>query len=116
VLTYRGRYLSVLQPAPVLDLILADEGNPRGLVFQLISARATLEELAGQEGAALSLMLAQAIAETRAIVTDVVADGEGASEVPARLRRIGGQIAALSDATGRTYFALLPVTWAESVV
>jgi uncharacterized circularly permuted ATP-grasp superfamily protein/uncharacterized alpha-E superfamily protein len=116
VLTYRGRYLSVLQPAPVLDLILADEGNPRGLVFQLISACATLEELAGQEGAALSLMLAQAIAETRAIVTDVVADGEGASEVPARLRRIGGQIAALSDATGRTYFALLPVTWAESVV
>jgi uncharacterized alpha-E superfamily protein len=31
VITYRSRYLTVLQPAPVLDLVLADEGNPRGL-------------------------------------------------------------------------------------
>ena len=35
VITYRSRYLAVLQPAPALDLILADEGNPRGLAFQL---------------------------------------------------------------------------------
>ena len=39
VITYRTRYLAVLQPAPALDLILADEGNPRGLAFQLVAAR-----------------------------------------------------------------------------
>ena len=32
-ITYRSRYFDVLQPAPVLDLVLADQGNPRGLGF-----------------------------------------------------------------------------------
>jgi uncharacterized circularly permuted ATP-grasp superfamily protein/uncharacterized alpha-E superfamily protein len=118
VLTYRSRYLSVLQPAPVLDLILADEGNPRGLIFQLMSACGTLAELAGAEDSPLALMLTAAIAETRAIVADMAGardQAEAASGVAERLRRIEGQIAALSDATGRQYFTLLPVTWAESV-
>jgi uncharacterized circularly permuted ATP-grasp superfamily protein/uncharacterized alpha-E superfamily protein len=34
-ITYRRRYLATLQGAPVLDLLLVDGGNPRGLVFQL---------------------------------------------------------------------------------
>ena len=117
VLTYRSRYLSVLQPAPVLDLVLADEGNPRGLVFQLMSACSTLAELAGHDGSPLALMLTDAIAETRAIVADL-------NRLRTRRRlqarwRTGcagssGRFAALSDATGRTYFALLPMTWAEA--
>ena len=118
VLTYRSRYLSVLQPAPVLDLVLADEGNPRGLAFQLISARATLIELAGTDGSVLARMLDDAITETRAIVADVFAapgQAEAAAEVPERLRKIEGQVAALSDALGRQYFALLPMIWAESL-
>ena len=45
VITYRTRYLAVLQPAPALDLILADEGNPRGLAFQLVAARELLREI-----------------------------------------------------------------------
>ena len=36
-MTYRRRYLSSVQTAPVLDLLLADETNPRSLVFQLIN-------------------------------------------------------------------------------
>jgi len=36
-MTYRYRYLSTLQLAPVLDLILADETNPRSAIFQLIA-------------------------------------------------------------------------------
>ena len=35
LITYRNRYLSVLQPRPVLDLLLNDETNPRSLLFQL---------------------------------------------------------------------------------
>jgi uncharacterized alpha-E superfamily protein len=33
-MTYRRRYFSQVQLAPVLDLLLADEGNPRALAFQ----------------------------------------------------------------------------------
>jgi uncharacterized alpha-E superfamily protein len=119
VLTYRSRYLSVLQPAPVLDLILADEGNPRGLIFQLMSACGTLAELAGEEDSPLALMLTAAIRETRSIVADVAGapnQAKAAGSVADRLRRIEGEISALSDATGRQYFTLLPVTWAESAV
>jgi len=34
-MTYRSRYFTTLQPAPVLDVLLADETNPRSLAFQL---------------------------------------------------------------------------------
>ena len=34
-MTYRNRYFTTLQPAPVLDVLMSDETNPRSLVFQL---------------------------------------------------------------------------------
>jgi uncharacterized circularly permuted ATP-grasp superfamily protein/uncharacterized alpha-E superfamily protein len=34
-MTYRSRYVFGPDPAPVLDLLLADEGNPRSVAFQL---------------------------------------------------------------------------------
>jgi len=34
-ITYRSRYFDVLQPVPVLDLLMDDEANPRSLAFQL---------------------------------------------------------------------------------
>ena len=34
-ITYRRRYQDVMQAAPVLDLLLVDESNPRSIVFQL---------------------------------------------------------------------------------
>jgi uncharacterized alpha-E superfamily protein len=34
-MTYRRRYMTTLQVAPVLDLLLADETNPRSVAFQL---------------------------------------------------------------------------------
>jgi len=34
-MTYRGRYKSTFQLAPVLDLLVADESNPKSLAFQL---------------------------------------------------------------------------------
>ncbi len=52
-ITYRSRYLAVVQPAPVLDLVLADEGNPRGLMFQLVTIGSLLTEIAGPTDQAL---------------------------------------------------------------
>ena len=34
-MTYRSRYFTELQAAPVLDLLMSDEANPRSLAFQL---------------------------------------------------------------------------------
>jgi uncharacterized circularly permuted ATP-grasp superfamily protein/uncharacterized alpha-E superfamily protein len=45
LLTYRSRYLTNLQMAPVLDLLLTDETNPRSVVFQLVQMVAHVEQL-----------------------------------------------------------------------
>jgi uncharacterized alpha-E superfamily protein len=34
-MTYRSRYFTTLQPAAVLDVLMADETNPRSLNFQV---------------------------------------------------------------------------------
>jgi uncharacterized circularly permuted ATP-grasp superfamily protein len=34
-ITYRSRYFTVLQVAPVVDLLMSDEANPRSVAFQL---------------------------------------------------------------------------------
>jgi uncharacterized alpha-E superfamily protein len=36
LMTYRRRYMTTLQAAPVLDLLLADESNPRSVGYQLV--------------------------------------------------------------------------------
>jgi uncharacterized alpha-E superfamily protein len=112
-ITYRGRYLTVIQPAPVLDLVLADQGNPRGLAFQLAAMHTLLDELAGDAGEAerLAAVAAGLLAEVEALVADVLAAPDqavAAAAAPARLRRIGSALAALSDHIGRRYFTLLP--------
>jgi uncharacterized alpha-E superfamily protein len=36
-MTYRRRYRATLQAPPVVDLLAADEGNPRSILFQLVA-------------------------------------------------------------------------------
>ena len=67
VITYRSRYLSVLQPAPALDLILADEGNPRGLAFQLAAVRDLLREIV-EDGDTLVTAMEPLLQEAQEIV------------------------------------------------
>lgn len=44
-ITYRSRYLTTLQCAPVLDLLLTDDSNPRAMVYQLAELAAHVERL-----------------------------------------------------------------------
>ncbi|MEI6231744.1 MAG: circularly permuted type 2 ATP-grasp protein [Planctomycetota bacterium] len=44
-MTYRRRYLANLQLAPVLDLLLADETNPRSIAFQYVMLNEHIESL-----------------------------------------------------------------------
>lgn len=47
-MTYRARYRSAFQLAPVLDLLLADESNPKSLAFQLSRIADHIEHLPRQ--------------------------------------------------------------------
>ncbi len=49
LLTYRARYLSSLQAAPVVDLLLTDSTNPRSVAFQVELTKDHLRRLPGQE-------------------------------------------------------------------
>jgi uncharacterized circularly permuted ATP-grasp superfamily protein/uncharacterized alpha-E superfamily protein len=111
VITYRTRYLAVLQPAPALDLILADEGNPRGLAFQLVAARDLLREIA-EDGDSLLAQIDPLLAEAAAIVQDVLHSPDQmatTARLPPRLRKLEQAIAAIADRVSRRYFTLLPV-------
>jgi len=111
VITYRSRYLTVLQAAPVLDLVLADEGNPRGLAFQLVVLRNMLVDLEGDAGAPLARMAEGLLEEAQAMVREVAeasVQAEAAVRLPPRLTAMEGAVAALSDRISRRWFALLP--------
>jgi uncharacterized alpha-E superfamily protein len=53
IMTYRARYRTAFQLAPVLDLLIVDESNPKSLAFQSASWSAHVEHLPRQERPAL---------------------------------------------------------------
>ena len=110
VITYRSRYLTNLQPGPVLDLVLADEGNPRALAFQLVAIRDILAELARAPGAELPLTASTLLRDTRDIARTaaLLPERQVAATVPARLRTVERGVSTLSDRIARQYFAVLP--------
>jgi uncharacterized circularly permuted ATP-grasp superfamily protein/uncharacterized alpha-E superfamily protein len=111
VITYRSRYLAVLQPAPALDLILADEGNPRGLAFQLTAARELLREIV-EDGDSLVMSMEPLLQESRGIVQDVLRSPDQmatTARLPPQLRKLEQAISAVADRVSRRYFTLLPV-------
>jgi uncharacterized alpha-E superfamily protein len=104
-LTYRARYLGAIQPAPVLDLVLADPGNPRALGFQLAAVAARLEEL-GEAEDRLAAIAAELAARPQALVNEVLGAPErdvAAAELPDALFALEAEIGALSDAVARRY-------------
>ena len=108
-ITYRSRYLTALQPAPVLDLVLADPGNPRALASQFAQAAALLtsagdSELA--EFAATQQAAIEALVHRVAEATDPAAETSAAAAV---VRELGYAAAELSERVTRRYFALLPM-------
>jgi uncharacterized circularly permuted ATP-grasp superfamily protein/uncharacterized alpha-E superfamily protein len=119
-ITYRSRYFNVLQAAPVLDLVLADQGNPRGLAFQLVAMHEALDSLDEAEGPAafdgaprerLAAAAAGILAGVESMVGDVLAAPDqavAAAAMSGRLASVADDMAALSNRITRRYFALLP--------
>ncbi len=107
-ITYRSRYLSTIQPGPVLDLVLADTGNPRALNYQFSQAAALLEA-AGDHG--LAWVAHELQEKVAALVDRVVEAGDPiveAASLAQALFRVAAETAALSDRITRRFFALLP--------
>jgi len=81
LLTYRARYLSSLQAAPVVDLLLTDCTNPRSVAFQVELAKEHLRRLPGRVGVVRSLAERRAISlESSLLAVDVehACAGDGA--------------------------------------
>ncbi len=109
-ITYRSRYMSVLQPAAALDLVMADRSNPRSLAYQFAQTARLLDEAGAGEldlaGSATTLLR-----RTEAMVDQVARAGEpeqAAAALPEALFAMVEDLSALSDRITRRFFALLP--------
>jgi len=117
-ITYRSRYLSVLQPAAALDVMLADDGNPRGLAYQLSAARRTLTSISAASDTSLVAMVDGLLEDVQAMVrcvTAAVDQAYAARALPDPLRGLRDGVAELSDRLSRRYFALLPTARAVGI-
>jgi uncharacterized circularly permuted ATP-grasp superfamily protein/uncharacterized alpha-E superfamily protein len=111
-MTYRRRYRSSLHTAPVLDLLLADESNPRSLAFQLVALSDHVENLPQnsthpRRSPEQRLMMG-ALMHMRLADIDVLARASDAGvrqELDTLLARLEAEVPALSDTITRDYLS-----------
>lgn len=111
-MTYRYRYLTSLQLAPVLDLLISDESNPRAVAFQLMALSEHVQNLPQSASPlhgndAKRIML---LAQTTMRLTDVEALCEiGADGTRSSLRHfvqsLSEHMRQLSDSITHAYLA-----------
>jgi uncharacterized alpha-E superfamily protein len=113
-MTYRSRYLAMPRLAPVLDLLLADETNPRSVAFQISALDHHVESLPRDaDPTVLSLeqrILTAARTELRLLDIIQLCDSESDSdrrriELDGLLQRLAEALPELSDLIARSYFS-----------
>ncbi len=112
-MTYRSRYLLTPQLAPVLDLLLLDETNPRSVAFQLRAIDSHFETLPSLErdrsaGSSEQNIAHSLLAQLRlADVTNLCRRGRRGDrpELEALLGRIAADLPKLTTGIGRSYFS-----------
>jgi uncharacterized alpha-E superfamily protein len=115
-MTYRRRYLSSLQTAAVLDLLLSDETNPRSLGFQLAALSDDVDNLPSDtahpgRGPEQRIMLAALTALRLADVSQLaLAEANGPRpRLKELLDRLAGDLPALSDSITHNYLSHLQI-------
>ncbi len=111
-MTYRSRYLSTPQLAPVLDLLLADESNPRSVAFQLAALAANCEQLprdtaADSPGIELAV-IGEALAALRGADVAALCRRDRSGDRPglrALLEEVSACLPQFSDGLTRAYFS-----------
>lgn len=111
-ITYRSRYLTSVQVDLVLDLVLADEANPRATAFRLARLREHIGELPGsktatrrpaEERMALSLLNTVQLVDVRELArSGSRATAEAREDL---LGKLIADLSLLSDSLTRAYFS-----------
>jgi len=112
-MTYRTRYITQPRLAPVVDLLLTDETNPRSVAFQARTMVEHVRELPREPNAAtlsreeylVELMASRLrLADVQALADEQAEAGERAALL-AFISEVEGLAADLSDALARKYFS-----------
>jgi uncharacterized alpha-E superfamily protein len=111
--TYRRRYLATLQVAPVVDLLLCDETNPRSALFQLeaLSAHVNLLPRAArtprtpQEKLVLSAVTDLRLADVSDLCEPEGPEPRERRRLVALLDQVGAHLPALSNSLSAAYFS-----------
>jgi uncharacterized circularly permuted ATP-grasp superfamily protein/uncharacterized alpha-E superfamily protein len=115
-MTYRRRYMSHLETAPVLDLLLADETNPRSLAYQAAALAESIDRLPRNESASgrgeAERIVLTALTRLRVAEVGLLARADPSppgwrSDLDCLLAELEAAIPALSDALTRDYFSHL---------
>jgi uncharacterized circularly permuted ATP-grasp superfamily protein/uncharacterized alpha-E superfamily protein len=108
VITYRRRYLASLQVAPVVDLLLTDQSNPRSVIFQLLLLGEHLRELprdptrSGPASPEAIVLSASSRLQLIDIVAACAAEG-GRAGLMALLDQLARELPTVSDALSGQY-------------
>ena len=118
-ITYRTRYLGQLQPAPVLDLVILDDSNPRALAFQLRAIDVHLDYLSQSSGVQVPKLPDSLDKDLAAVVRQFSGDEKAWRHeglALAMLRDVTAdadeRLEALSEAITRAYFSHVPASQA----
>ena len=112
-ITYRSRYMTRPQWLPVIDLLVADETNPRSIAYQALGLTDYLARLAAHFGTIESAALSDAVADMLALRAD--ADFRaGSPRLLAVLEALGTAAYTLSEQLGRRFFSHAATPWPGS--
>ena len=111
-MTYRSRYLTTLQCAPVLDLLLMDETNPRSVLYQLMALAEHVEHLPRNHARPflspaqrLALMALTSLRLAEIDVLCEISEAGRRSHLETLLTRLRTDLPALSDAMTHHYLS-----------
>lgn len=111
-ITYRSRYLTELQFAQAMDLILGDDGNPRSLLFQLVAIGRHLDALPRLQESPFprreQAIVLQAVADIRLMDFPALArdpSGEERGRLGEFLRRLRREIPTVTDCLTRAWLS-----------
>jgi uncharacterized circularly permuted ATP-grasp superfamily protein/uncharacterized alpha-E superfamily protein len=115
-LTYRQRYLTSMQPVPVVDLLLLDDSNPRSVIFQIVSLGKHVERLPSKQ-AGVGMPLEQRMV-LECVTSLRLADPEKLCETDSSGKRenlralcvhLAEQLEDTSDVISQAHLALAPL-------
>ncbi|MBP6095299.1 MAG: circularly permuted type 2 ATP-grasp protein [Methyloversatilis sp.] len=109
-ITYRSRYMTRPQWLPVLDLLVADETNPRSIAYQALGLTDYLARMAAHFGPIESSLLSASVADLLALRAETDFRS-GSPRLLAVLDALGTATYTLSEQLGLRFFSHASPQW-----